>query len=88
MQFILRVIGGLVLAGFGVLPVVKTQWFVENFGSIEWAEQNLGSGGTWLFYKLLGVLLCIIGLLLATGLLGGLLLGTVGRLFLPPGAQQ
>jgi hypothetical protein len=80
---ILRVIGGILLILAGLPFVLKTQWFLQNFGSVAWAEAKLGSGGTWLFYKLIGIGISLIGILMATGLLGGLLIGTVGRLFVP-----
>ena len=79
-----RIIGGIALFLLGIPFVLKTQWFLQNFGSIAWAEAKLGSGGTWTFYKLIGIGISIVGLLMATGLLGGLLIGTVGRLFVPP----
>ncbi|KPJ86102.1 hypothetical protein AMJ57_00415 [Parcubacteria bacterium SG8_24] len=83
MNLVLRIVGGIVLMGIGSLLVIKTKWFLENFGRIDWAEQKLGSGGTWMFYKLLGIIIIFAGMMMATGLLGGFLLGTVGRLFTP-----
>jgi hypothetical protein len=84
MNFIWSVVGGIVLMAVGCLFVIKSEWFLQNFGSIPWAEQHLGlDGGTRLFYKLLGILIAIVGMMMATGLLGGALLGTVGRLFVP-----
>lgn len=80
---ILRILGGLALVAAGIPFVLKTSWFMENFGAVAWAEDKLGPGGSWLFYKLFGVGVSIIGMLLATGLLGGLLIGTVGKLFRP-----
>ncbi len=80
---ILRILGGLALVAAGIPFVLKTQWFMENFGAVSWAEDKLGPGGSWLFYKLVGIGISIIGLLLATGLMGGLLLNTVGALFRP-----
>jgi len=76
-----RIIGGIVLALIGLPFVLKTRWFMENFGANAWAEAKLGPGGSWLFYKLIGVGFSLVGILLATGLLGGLLMGTVGQLF-------
>ena len=81
---LIRILGGLALIGIGILPVIKTQWFLENFGSIAWAEQHLG--GSRMFYKLLGLLISLAGILLATNILGGILIGTIGRLFVRPGA--
>jgi len=81
---LLRIFGGVALIIAGIPFVLWTQWFMENFGTVGWAEEKLGPGGSWLFWKLVGVGISIIGMLLATGLLGGLLIGTVGRLFVPP----
>jgi hypothetical protein len=84
MNVIFRIIGGILIVLVGVTFVIKTEWFLQNFGQIAWAEQHLGfEGGSRLFYKLLGVTICIIGMLMATGMLGGLLVGTIGRLFVP-----
>ncbi len=80
----LRIIGGLILAAFGMAMTVKSSWIYENFGSVAWAEEHLGmDGGSRLFYKLLGVLTAFAGILMATGLLQSLLIGTVGQLFVP-----
>lgn len=80
---ILRIIGGLLIVGIGVLFVWKTEWFMQNIGRIQWAEEKLGDSR--LFYKLLGIVIIFIGLMLATNMLGGFLIGTVGRLFVAPG---
>lgn len=79
-----RIIGGILIIIAGLPFVLKTSWFMQNFGAVAWAEAKLGSGGSWLFYKLIGVGIIIVGLMLATDLLGGLLIGTVGKLFVPP----
>lgn len=72
----------------GTLLVIKSEWFLQNFGKVQWAEEKLGmDGGTRLFYKLLGVIICLVGIMMATGLLGPALIGTVGKLFLPPEAR-
>lgn len=85
MRPILRIVGGLFLVLLGLTLVIKTEWYMRNFGKVPWAEQHLGlEGGSRIFYKLLGVIIILFGLMLATNLLGGFLLGTVGQLFLPP----
>lgn len=85
MSLLLRILGGLALAGIGFLFVWKTEWLMQNIGTIEWAEEKLAtSGGTRTFYKLLGIIIIFVGLMMMSGLLGGLILGTVGRLFTPP----
>jgi hypothetical protein len=74
------VVGGIVTA-VGVFIVLKTDKVLGFFGRVPWAEQHLGlEGGSRLFYKLLGVLLCFVGFAVMTGLGKALFLGTVGRL--------
>jgi len=74
---------GLLFLGAGVLLIFKAEWFYQNFGSIGWAEEHLGtSGGSRIAYKLLGLALIFIGMLEITGLMTGFLMGTVGRLFI------
>ncbi len=51
----------LIIMGF--LVIWKTDWFVRSFGHIAWAEDKLGSGGTWSFYKILGVLMILAALI-------------------------
>jgi len=88
MRIVFRVIGGFAIVFVGCLLVIKSEWFLVNFGKIAWAEEKLGmDGGTRLFYKLLGVIICMIGIMMATGLLGSALIGTVGKLFVPPEAR-
>lgn len=88
MRTVLRVLGGLALVFIGCIFVIKTEWFLQNFGKVAWAEEHLGlEGGTRLFYKLIGVLIAMVGIMLATGLLGSALISTVGQLFVPPGQR-
>ena len=88
MRVLLRVLGGMFIVFIGTLLVIKSEWFLVNFGKIAWAEEKLGmDGGTRLFYKLLGVIVCLIGIMMATGMLGNVLIGTVGKLFVPPEAR-
>jgi hypothetical protein len=88
MGLIGRIIGGLVLAGIGFLFVWKSEALLQNVGSIAWAEDKLGSmGGTRMFYKLFGLLIIFFGFMTMTGMFGGFVMGTVGRLFVPPGTN-
>ena len=78
MTFVLELLG----IALGAIIVIKTEWFVQNFGTSEWAEAHMGtSGGTRLLYKLIGVGIIVIAMLAMAGLLGGLIMGTVGKLF-------
>jgi len=65
--------------------VIKTEWLLSAFGRSSWAEANLsGSGGTRTLYKLIGILFIIIAMLAMTGMLGNVVLGIFGRLFVAP----
>ncbi|MFH1286504.1 MAG: hypothetical protein ABII02_02005 [Candidatus Magasanikbacteria bacterium] len=78
MKFILGAIGIVI----GTFFVIKTEWFIRNFGTNAWAEQHMGtSGGTRLFYKLFGLVVIILSILSITGLLGGLVLAVLTPLF-------
>ncbi len=73
---------GLLAIALGIVLVIKTEWFVSNFGSIGWAERYLGTeGGTRLAYKLIGIAMIILALLGVTGALGGIIIGIFGGLF-------
>lgn len=77
-----RILLGLVVMIVGFLMVWKTMVIQGWFGYNSWAEQHLGPGGTYLFYKLLGVLVAFLGMLIVTGLISRVLEGTVA-IFIP-----
>ncbi|PIR78359.1 MAG: hypothetical protein COU28_02040 [Candidatus Magasanikbacteria bacterium CG10_big_fil_rev_8_21_14_0_10_36_16] len=72
---------GILIIALGAVMVIKTDWFVENFGHSEWAEEHLGGGGTRLMYKILGIVAIILSLMGMTGLLGSVIVKVFGRLF-------
>jgi hypothetical protein len=62
------IILGLIILAIGITLVIKTEWFMENFGRISWFEQTFGSeGGSRLGYKLLGLLAIFIGIIMISG---------------------
>ena len=76
------VIIGVLMAVVGILIVVKTEWIVQNFGTNAWAEAKFGfSGGSRIFYKLIGLGIIFIGFIIMTGMWEGFLMGTVGKIF-------
>jgi hypothetical protein len=81
MSFVLGILG----IALGIVLIIKTEWFLENFGTISWAEEHMGSsGGSRLMYKLVGLAFIVIALMAMTGLLGTVILSTFGRLFGAP----
>jgi len=62
----------------GAIMFIKTPWFVNSFGRSAWAEANLGSGGTYNLYKILGMVIIVASLMWATGLMQNLILSIFG----------
>jgi len=78
----MRYLIGLAMIAFGAILIVKTTWFIENFGTSAWAEEKMGtSGGTRLMYKLIGLAFIFFGMLVITNMIGGFLMATIGKLF-------
>ena len=50
-------------------------------GPIQWAEQYLGSGGTYNLFVLLGLAISILSLMYALGTLQGFFIGPLGTIF-------
>ena len=77
------IIIGILMVVVGVLAVVKTEWIIQNFGTNAWAEAKFGfSGGSRIFYKLIGLGIIFIGFIIMTGMWEGFLIGTVGKIFI------
>jgi hypothetical protein len=78
----MSIVVGILVILAGVLLVIKTEWFVQNFGTSSWAEEHLGtSGGTRLMYKLIGIAFIVLSVMGMTGMLGEVIVGTFGKLF-------
>ncbi|HBU07056.1 MAG TPA: hypothetical protein DEB09_03145 [Candidatus Magasanikbacteria bacterium] len=66
----------------GSFLIVKTEWFIQNFGTNAWAEEHMGSsGGSRLMYKLIGLAFIFLALMGVTGMLGEVIISVFGRLF-------
>ncbi|MFA5129657.1 MAG: hypothetical protein WC477_01910 [Patescibacteria group bacterium] len=76
-----HVLIGLLVLAMGVGLIWKTRAIVGFFGHMDWADQKLGGGGTYLVYKTVGVLLCFFGMLYATNLWDAFIAATFGSLF-------
>ncbi len=73
---------GLIMVAFGYLMVSKATFIAENFGAIAWAEKHLGTeGGSRIFYKILGIILILLGFSVITGLLQPMLLSILSPFF-------
>lgn len=64
---------GIIGLGLGFLMAWKSDWIMNNFGRIPWAEEKLGlEGGTRIFWKILGVLVIIGSFMLIFNMWGGI----------------
>lgn len=64
----MQIIVGILMTLAGASLVLKTEWYLQTFGRIAWFDEKLGSeGGSRLGYKLMGVLVLFIGIILMTG---------------------
>ena len=65
---------GIIFIAVGFVIVWKSDWLMNNFGRIAWAEDKLGmEGGTRLFYKLIGIAIIVFSFLYMTGAIAGML---------------
>ena len=71
----MNIIFGLIIAVVGALITVKSEAMLNMFGRVAFFEKYLGTeGGTRLGYKLLGILVFIIGVMVATNVFGDFML--------------
>lgn len=81
MEFLTRILIGLIVCvvGFGI--VWKTRTFVDIAGPLPWIERQVGFGGTIFIYKLVGVVVILIGFLVITNLFDLVIGGLIADLF-------
>ncbi len=78
MRYILSLIG----IAVGALIVIYSEKIFSALGPIEWAEQKLAtSGGSRLFYKLIGIGIIFVSFFYMSGILQGIGYAIFGRLF-------
>ena len=82
-MWLLQIIGGILIAAVGAVVTIKSESIYEFFGPIPSAERFLGTeGGSRLAYKLIGIGISIVGLLIMSGLIGGVLM-LIAHLLVP-----
>ncbi len=82
MNVFLRILIGLVLVAIGAFMTIRTRVLLDTFGTVAWAEAKLGGGGSNLFYKLFGIVFCLVGFIVATNMWDAFLQATLGS-FIP-----
>ena len=78
---ILKFIFGILISAIGFLFVLKTQWFLYNFGRIPFGEKYFGGGGSRLVYKLIGIIIMLFGFMYALNMTDIILKGIAKLLF-------
>lgn len=78
---ITRILIGFAITFLGFLFVWKTDVFYSMLGSVPWADRTFGGGGTRTFYKLLGLAIIIIGVMVMTNLFEMIVGGFIKSLF-------
>lgn len=73
MSVFIRVPLGLAIMVVGFLIVKKTNVVISWFGRVPFAEDKFGEGGSYFFYKLLGVLISFLGIFIATNIVNDML---------------
>lgn len=70
----MHIVWGLIIMTAGTMMIIKTEWLLQNFGRIAWFEDKFGTeGGSRLGYKLVGVIIIILGVIELSGGMGGFL---------------
>jgi predicted metal-binding membrane protein len=72
---------GILMIVVGFLMVWKSFSLLKTFGRIDWAEEKWGTGASNLLYKLLGLMLITIGIMIFANLLGPSFMSNFGSFF-------
>ncbi|KKT69939.1 MAG: hypothetical protein UX09_C0031G0007 [Candidatus Uhrbacteria bacterium GW2011_GWE2_45_35] len=73
MPVIYRILLGFLIIAVGAHMIWKTGAYQTWTGPIQFAEEKIGTGGTSSFLKILGMLVCFIGMAVATDLISDIL---------------
>lgn len=69
----MRIILGFIGIIIGFLIIWRSEWIFQQFGRVDWAEEHL-SGGSRVFYKLVGLGVILISFIYMGGFLEGIIL--------------
>ncbi len=75
---------GVAITAMGVGITWKTEYALEFLGRNWWAEKNFGPGGSRLLYKLCGIMVCVLGIIVMTDLYDQIVGGFLTSLFYHP----
>jgi len=66
----MRIIWGIIWIGIGFAVVKYSYSIVNLFGHVPWAERYLGGGGSYTLYKIVGIILMVLGMMYMFNLIG------------------
>ncbi len=67
-----RIFWGIIAMSMGAVIIMKTEWLLHNIGRLSFFETKLSTaGGSRLGYKLIGLFLIFIGILMVSNLVEG-----------------
>lgn len=81
MSALSRILVGLAIMVLGSSMVWKTPFYLQILGRNWWAEKNFGPGGTRFFYKLVGIAITVLGIMVVTDLFDSIVGGFITGLF-------
>jgi hypothetical protein len=68
----MRIFWGLVAMALGAVIIIKTEWLLNNIGRMDFFESKLSTmGGSRFGYKLLGLIVILVGIAMVTNLVEG-----------------
>ncbi len=76
-----RIIVGIFGIPLGFIIMIYRYQIKQFTGSIPWAEQYLGSGGTYNLYVIIGLIISMVSLMYALGTIQDLFNGALGPIF-------
>ena len=76
-----RIIVGIFGIPLGFIIMIYRYQIKQFTGSIPWAEQYLGSGGTYYLYVIIGLIISMVSLMYALGTIQDLFNGALGPIF-------
>ena len=80
----MNIILGIILMAIGVMITIYSEKILNAFGRIPFFEKHLGTeGGSRLGYKLIGIFLFFIGVLVMTNMIQGFVMWVLSPLLAP-----
>lgn len=76
------------MVAVGSLIVIKSELLFNSVGRISFFEEKMGVGSSRFGYKLIGLIIILLGTLVLTGLWTKLFVGIFGRFFIGFGGIQ